>query len=182
MNELDEIKNLLNAYYEGKTNTAEEKRLYKFFSQTDVPQELSADKKLFLSLSSLQETPEIPSGLESRIASCIDGWEQEEQVRTERHKKMTHRILLRRCAGIAAGLFLVFSVGTYLYHHSQLRPLSEDTCASPEEAYAEAQKALLLFSHSLNKGLAQMEKAEEATVKVKKVVEKHVNNFNNQEK
>lgn len=55
MNELDEIKNLLNAYYEGKTNTAEEKRLYKFFSQTDVPQELSADKKLFLSLSSLQK-------------------------------------------------------------------------------------------------------------------------------
>ena len=81
MNELDEIKNLLNAYYEGKTNTAEEKRLYKFFSQTDVPQELSADKKLFLSLSSLQETPEIPSGLESRIASCVDGWEQEEQIR-----------------------------------------------------------------------------------------------------
>ena len=120
--------------------------------------------------------------MESRIASCIDGWEQEEQIRAERHKKMTHRILLRRCAGIAAGLFLVFSVGTYLYHHSQLRPLSEDTCASPEEAYAEAQKALLLFSHSLNKGLAQMEKAEEATVKVKKVVEKHVNNFNNQEK
>ena len=49
-------------------------------------------------------------------------------------------------------------------------------------ALLETQKALLLFSHSLNKGLAQMEKAEEATVKVKKVVEKHVNNFNNQEK
>lgn len=182
MNELDEIKDLLNAYYEGKADTSQEKRLHEFFCRADVPQELSADKELFLSLTSLQETPKIPSGLESRIASCIDDWEQEEQVRLARHEKVSHRIFLRRCAGIAAGLFLVFSVGTYLYHHFQLRPHSEDTCASPEEAYAEAQKALLLFSHSLNKGLAQMEKAEEATVKVKKVVEKHVNNFNNQEK
>lgn len=181
MKELDEIKSLLNAYYEGKTDEEEEKQLYEFFRQADIPQELSADKELFLYLSSQKGDAEVPAGLEARMSACIDGWEQAEQTRPVRRKRMARRIFLRRCMGMAAGLLLVVSVGTYLYHTTRFQPLPEDTCASPEEAYAEAQKALLLFSHSLNKGLAQVEKAEETTGKVKKVVEKHVNNLNNQE-
>lgn len=181
MKELDEIKSLLNAYYEGKTTVREEKCLHEFFRQAEVPQEFAADRKLFLSLSSFKEDAEIPSELKSRMATCIDQWEQEERIQLPYRKRASHRILLRHCMSIAAGLFLVISIGTYLYHHSQLDSFPEDTCTSPEEAYAEAQKALLLFSHSLNKGLAQVEKAEKTTGKVKEVVEKHVNNFNNQE-
>lgn len=183
MKELDEIKSLLNAYYEGRTSIEEEERLHAFFRQVEVPQELSSDKELFLYLSSWKGRAEVPDGLKDRMSACIDGWEQAEQTHRAYRKRITRRIFLRRCMGMAAGVLLIFSVGTYLYHTSQLRPrpLPEDTCASPEEAYAEAQKALLLFSHSLNKGLAQVEKAEETTGKVKKVVEKHVNNLKDHE-
>lgn len=181
MKELDEIKCLLNAYYEGRTSREDEKRLHAFFRQAEVPQELSADKELFLYLFSLKDNTGVPSGLEAHMSACIDEWERVAQTGMESRKRITHRIFLRRCMGMAAGLLLIFSVGTYLYHTSRFQTLPEDTCASPEEAYAEAQKALLLFSHSLNKGLAQVEKAEEATGKVKKVVEKHVNNLKVQE-
>lgn len=179
MKEWDEIKSLLKAYYEGSTSMEEERYLYDFFCQTDVPDEFSADKELFLSLFSMKSHSEVPFGLEARMATCIDGWEQSEQADSVCVRSTPRRIFLRRCMEIAAGLLLVFSVGTYLDHNSRFRPLPKDTCASPEEAYAEAQKALLLFSHSLNKGLTQVEKAEETTEKVRGIVEKHVNNLNN---
>ena len=68
--------------------------------------------------------------------------------------------------GIAASLILLFSVGIFIYHQEKEAQLTNieptDTYDNPEDAYAEANRALLKFSKSLNKGL---EKVEDVTNK-----------------
>ena len=44
--------------------------------------------------------------------------------------------------------------GLYLY---KPYPAPQDTCATPEEAYVQAQKALIMLSSSLNKGIEKVE-------------------------
>lgn len=58
-------------------------------------------------------------------------------------------------------------------------PTPQDTCSSPTEAYAEAQKALFMFSSALNKGVQQMETVHETTEKVQKNVNQQLKRFKN---
>jgi hypothetical protein len=76
-----------------------------------------------------------------------------------------HRTLrLQWIGSIAASLLLLFGAGWYLQE-----PTRKDTCSTPEEAYAEAQRALVMFSTALNKGMKQMDVLHETTQKVEKI-------------
>lgn len=55
----------------------------------------------------------------------------------------------------------------------------QDTCATPEEAYAQAQKALIMLSSSLNKGIEKVESVQEATGKIQENVNEQLNRLNN---
>ena len=72
--DIDEIKRLLDAYYEGNTSIEQEKLLCDFFATaTDIPAELEPDRELFVTLQAATETDiDIPSDLEQRLISHID--------------------------------------------------------------------------------------------------------------
>ena len=159
---VNEIEELLVRYYDGETNEAEEKELKEFFAQADIPAHL------------LAETPE---GLESKLSGLIDEWDTHER-RSTKIKKHTRIIHLQWVGSIAASLLILFSVGMYLYK-PYTPPTPQDTCSSPTEAYAEAQKALFMFSSALNKGVQQMETVHETTEKVQKNVNQQLKRFKN---
>ena len=149
MKDYSHIEALLERYYEAQTSEAEEKQLKDFFLHEEVPPHLQAEKEMFLQL----QATDVPEGLEERLSQSIDRWSKK------------HRTLrLQWIGSIAASLLLLFGAGWYLQE-----PPRKDTCATPEEAYMEAQKALVLFSTALNKGMKQMDVLQETTERVEKI-------------
>ena len=149
MKDYSHIEALLERYYDAQTSEAEEKQLKDFFFHEEVPAHLQAEKEMFLQL----QATDVPEGLEERLSQSIDRWGKK------------HRTLrLQWIGSIAASLLLLFGAGWYLQE-----PPRKDTCATPEEAYMEAQKALVLFSTALNKGMKQMDVLQETTERVEKI-------------
>ena len=149
MKDYSHIEALLERYYDAQTSEAEEQRLKDFFLHEEVPVHLQAEKEMFLQL----QASGVPEGLEERLSQSIDRWGKK------------HRTLrLQWIGSIAASLLLLFGAGWYLQE-----PPRKDTCATPEEAYAEAQKALVMFSTALNKGMKQMDALHETTERVEKI-------------
>ena len=149
MKDYSHIEALLERYYDAQTSEAEEQRLKDFFLHEEVPAHLQAEKEMFLQL----QATDVPEGLEERLSQSIDRWGKK------------HRTLrLQWIGSIAASLLLLFGAGWYLQE-----PPRKDTCATPEEAYIEAQKALVLFSTALNKGMKQMDVLQETTERVEKI-------------
>ena len=156
MKDYSHIEALLERYYDAQTSEAEEKQLKDFFLHEEVPPHLQAEKEMFLQL----QASEVPEGLEERLSQSIDRWSKK------------HRTLrLQWIGSIAASLLLLFGAGWYLQE-----PPRKDTCATPEEAYVEAQKALVLFSTALNKGMKQMDVLQETTERVEKIFTYHETN------
>ena len=148
MKDYSHIEALLERYYDAQTSEAEEQRLKDFFLHEEVPVHLQAEKEMFLQL----QATDVPEGLEERLSQSIDRWGKK------------HRTLrLQWIGSIAASLLLLFGAGWYLQE-----PPRKDTCATPEEAYAEAQRALVMFSTALNKGMKQMDALHETTERVEK--------------
>ena len=149
MKDYSHIEALLERYYDAQTSEAEEQRLKDFFLHEEAPAHLQAEKEMFLQL----QATDVPEGLEERLSQSIDRWGKK------------HRTLrLQWIGSIAASLLLLFGAGWYLQE-----PPRKDTCATPEEAYMEAQKALVLFSTALNKGMKQMDVLQETTERVEKI-------------
>ena len=149
MKDYSHIEALLERYYDAQTSEAEEQRLKDFFLHEEVPAHLQAEKEMFLQL----QATDVPEGLEERLSQSIDRWGKK------------HRTLrLQWIGSIAASLLLLFGAGWYLQE-----PPRKDTCATPEEAYMEAQKALVLFSTALNKGMKQMDVLQETTERMEKI-------------
>lgn len=149
MKDYNHIEALLKRYYDAQTSEAEEQQLKDFFLHEEVPAHLQAEKEMFLQL---QETA-VPEGLEERLSQSIDRWSKK------------HRTLrLQWIGSIAASLLLLFGAGWYLQDSPR-----QDTCATPEEAYAQAEKALVMFSTALNKGMKQMDALQETTERIEKI-------------
>lgn len=79
--DINHIKSLLEAYYDGSTTIEQEKLLCDFFaSTTDIPAELEADRQLFNSLhSALTNEIIVPNNLEDQLITHIDNLEKAEQ-------------------------------------------------------------------------------------------------------
>lgn len=171
---VDRINQLLERYYNAETTEAEEKELKRFFTEEEVPAHLQAEKKMFLQLQASMNEEPIPEGLEERLSKAIDTWETQEQ-RTLKIQQGTRIRHLQWIGSIAASILIVVSFGWYLYEPI---PARKDTCATPEEAYVEAQKALAQFSLALNKGMKQMGTLHETTERVEKNIQKQLNKIN----
>ena len=171
---VDRINQLLERYYNAETTEAEEKELKRFFAEEEVPAHLQAEKKMFLQLQASMNEEPIPEGLEERLSEAIDTWEAQEQrtLKIQRNTRIRH---LQWIGSIAASMLIVVSFGWYLYEPNHTR---KDTCATPEEAYMEAQKALTQFSMALNKGMEQMEVLQTTTKRVEMNIQKQLNKIN----
>ena len=149
----DNIRQLLDRYYDGQTNEREEQVLKDYFLQDDVPPQWATDQRLFRQLYGA-DMPAI-DGLEQRLSRQIDSWNRVEKA-TNRHART---ISLRWIAGIAASLLLLFAIGLLVDRQQKQAQyaVQQDTFDDPRDAYAETQKALMMFSKSINKGLNKVE-------------------------
>ena len=159
MKDYNQIEKLLERFYNAETSEAEEQMLKDFFFNEEVPPYLQAEKAMFLQL----QTSDVPEGLEERLAQQIDQWELSEQ----KTQKKPRIFRLQWIGSIAASLLLLIGMNWYMYE-----PPRKDTCATPEEAYAHAEKALVLFSEALNKGLRPIEAMEKTHQSIRKQIKK----------
>lgn len=108
-NNIEEIKHLLNAYYDGKTSVAEEQFLRKFFSESsNIPPELEADRQLFSYIdNAIDIKVEIPANLEAELIQHID-----KLAEAEKHKR--HWITRFKSLSIAAGVALLLATGVFV--------------------------------------------------------------------
>ena len=159
MRDYNHIENLLKRYYNAQTSEQEEQELKDFFCHEEVPSHLQAEKEMFLQL----QATDAPEGLEERLGNLIDQWELSEQ-KTQKKRRIFH---LQWIGSIAASLLLVIGISLY-----QQEPQRKDTCATPEEAYAHAEKALVMFSEALNKGISPMKNIEKTNGNIRKQINK----------
>lgn len=167
---VSEVEKLLAAFYAGNTSASEEKRLLDYFGTEVIPEHLLADKELFLALRKT-EIPETPPELETKLDHLIDSWARADQKK--RISKVPGKINWQWITGIAAS-FLIFA-SVWMYVGNRDNPLHADTFSNPEDAYNEVQKALILISGNLNKGMNQLEIAQKEFQKVDNILDKQIN-------
>lgn len=142
--ELNEIKILLEKYYEGLTSIEEEYALRNFFAQQNVPDEMASDRELFSHLDTESKIIPVSSQLPDKLESWIDRRNKNEQK--TRYIRLGYKL-----ASIAAGIAIL--VVCYLFvNQNQKKLVSEDTYSDPQLAYAEVKRTLLYISEKLNKG------------------------------
>ena len=169
-----EIDLLLARFYEGTATEAEENMLKAYFAREDVPPRLRTDQAFFRQLART-DIP-LPEGLGDRLETLIDRLDSKE-TRKRRHR----RLVLRRTAGIAAMFCLLCSATAWWLSRpsvpSALTP--QDTCATPEEAYRETQKALSALAYGLNRGVEGMKTVERTSEKVNQQLMQQLNHIKN---
>jgi len=142
----EEIKLLLEKYYEGTTTSEEERLLKKFFSGEDIPEDLMDEKGIFRYFMLSSEVPEPSAGFEEKIISAIG--REDKQI-----AGFGRRRLYGTLTGIAAGLLIL--AGSYFFFKGRSEP--RDTYSDPEIAYAETMKILYEVSARLNQGTKALE-------------------------
>ena len=149
----DKIRQLLDRYYDGQTNEREEQVLKDYFLQDDVPPQWATDQQLVRQVYGAN-MPAI-DGLDQRLSRQIDGWNRVEKTAN----RSTRTIGLLWIAGMAASLLLLFAIGLLVDRQQKQAQyaVQQDTFDDPRDAYAETQKALMMFSKSINKGLNKVE-------------------------
>ena len=75
-----------------------------------------------------------PNGLEERLSRQIDGWNRVEKT-TQRRGRV---VLMRWITGVAASLIMLFGIAFMAYRHTE----------------QQAERALVAFSETLNKGMS----------------------------
>jgi len=151
--DINDIKQLLDRYYDGCTNEADERRLHAYFASDDVADELAADRDIFLSLSDDSRIV-VPEDLGDRLSAEIDKWDTREKLR--------RRFTLRAFISAAASLAVILTIGVWFMQ----QPKTTQQQLSPEEAYAQTEKALLIFARALNKSIDGIETVDRTAEKI----------------
>lgn len=142
----EELKKLIEKFYEGETTVEEERLLRAFFSGNDVPAGYDAEKAIFGLFQDSIRVPEPSSDFEARIKHAIDS-----QSTRSGYGKM--RKLLLPLLTAAAGFLLIVGLYFLLFQRSR----TEDTYSDPRIAYAETIKILYDVSARLNRGTRSLE-------------------------
>jgi hypothetical protein len=148
MDKVKQIKALLEKFYEGATSSEEEAELRDYFSTEQVPEELQADRELFVCMASAGEPVEVPADLNTRIISALS--------EAEHAESRSRRIGIYSFSALAAGLLIIFSVYMGFLREDQTRVMTQYAIEDPERAYEEAKKALEFVSLKWNDGTAQL--------------------------
>ena len=162
----ERINELLERYYEALTTEAEEEELRRFFSEGEVPAHLERERELFMQLQASAEVA-VPEGIEERLSEAIDGWAAQEET-PKQHGRIYQ---LRWIGGIAACVLMILAFSWNLYEPT---PMRKDTCATPEEAYAEVHNALMQFALALDKGTEQLAMVHRTTQKIEENINEYL--------
>lgn len=153
MKQVDELKSMLEAFYNGTATKQEEETLRQALTGKECPAELQAERKLFIAWQQTFQTTdaEPPAGLEERLAAAID---RRASRPVHAHSGYNRRRVWLWSGGIAASILLCLSIGL----HSLSGPTESEPKGSltdPEQAYAFLEATLKEMSASLNQGIAQ---------------------------
>jgi len=121
----------------------------------------------------LQEDHTLPEGLSERLEQQIDSWaaaEKQETVRSSFHRRSLYRL----SGAVAAILLLCVGIFGLTDLNTGKQQLA-DTYTNPQEAAIAAQKALAFMSSNLNKGIDQINDAQQEINKVNRILNKHLN-------
>lgn len=143
----EEIKRLLERYYNAETSEDEELELRSFFDQEVVPDDLRDEKEIFFYYDKVSHIQGPSGDFERKIIASIDNYEN------LKAKKSGYRRILFNATGIAAGILIL--AGTYFFFARESEPV--DTFSDPQIAYAETMKILYDVSARLNKGTEALE-------------------------
>jgi hypothetical protein len=155
----EEIKKLLEKYYNAEATDEEELILREFFRQESVPETFSREKEIFNYYDSFEGAGEPSKDFEKRIIESINN-------ENKRLNVISSRRIFVTISAIAAGLIIL--AGTYFFFMQNRQP--KDTFSDPEIAYAETMRILTNVSISLNKGtqaltkVGQMQQMTERTI------------------
>lgn len=165
----DNIKKLLEAFYEGQTTPEQDKDIYSYFVQDDIDLDLEKERNVFLNLHSISEHNEMPTEAKLRLERFIDELAEKE----EQHN--AKKILpWKWIGGIAASVLIIASTALYLQTSTPDHKLLVDTYNNPQDAYIETQKAMSLVSSKLNKGFEQYGKAEDNILKINTIISQKI--------
>ncbi|HPF51810.1 MAG TPA: hypothetical protein PK335_09560 [Draconibacterium sp.] len=158
----EEVKILLQRYFEGESTDADERSLEAYFQSGEVDAEVAEYAEFFGGISELATVADDPT-IEEDIMDYI--------LENEQREKTRYRSMWKVVTGIAATVIIV--LGGFLFYQEQQKPF-EDTFKNPDEAYAYATHTLEFVSGKYTKGLAQLsnfEKLRKANDPVKKGTE-----------
>lgn len=150
--EYNEIRTLLDRYWEGETSLEEEELLRSFFAdhQQNLPPDLQEAAPLFgyFATEATRQVPAMPE------------MEAPQTIVVTMPRPWQHWMKYAAALLMAAGL--TYSVQQYRIKQDQTNNAlvlhQEDTYDDPEKAYAATKKALELLAKNLNKGTAQVQK------------------------
>lgn len=133
---------LLEKYWKAETNLFDEKELKRLINEAQDNEELEELKVLFNHFDS-EASVELDKSFDESILKMIS-----EEKET---KVMSISDYFKQYASIAAAV-IVMAVSGYMFVQNQNKYSTEDTFETPEEAYAELKKQLLMVSYYMNKG------------------------------
>ena len=152
----NDIKKMIDAFYNGETNKEDEQILRNYFNSNDVVDELQNEKTLFLQLYENDEV-EVPPTLEKKLTKTIDRLERQEKEQFIRRK--TLKRLWIQAVSVAAGVALLISIGLFSNREnaeSQIDTAFAQLSEEDRQKIREAEEALLLLSSTFSKGIEQM--------------------------
>ena len=144
----EEVKTLLQRYFEGESTDHDERRLEAYFQSEEIDAEVAEYAEFFGGISELANTAGDPT-IEEDVMDYILEHEHQEKTR--------YRSMWKVVTGIAATVIIV--LGGFLFYQEQQKPY-DDTFKNPEQAYAYAEHTLQFVSGKYNKGLAQLSNFE----------------------
>ena len=127
----EEIKRLLEKYYDGESTVEEEVYLKNFFSLGDIPEDLLDEKEIFSYFLKSAIVPEPSLVFEKKIIDALDSV-------GEVSLNLKRRRAFGTFTSIAAVILILTGSYFFFIHKSEPR----DTFSDPEIAYAETMKIL----------------------------------------
>jgi hypothetical protein len=143
----EEIRHLLEKYYDGESTVKEEAFLKSFFSHGDIPEDLLDEKQIFCYYLKSAMVLEPSQDFEKKIIDSLDSVDKDSSI-------LKRRRVFGTLTAIAAGLLIL--TGSYFFFTHKSEP--RDTFSDPEIAYAETMKILYSVSIQMNNGTQALDR------------------------
>lgn len=184
----NDIKILLEAFYNGETSADEDRILMEYFKGEDVAEELKDEQTVFLAMYEA-EPVDVPLSLESKLDSLVDelaGKESTETVKVEMRPQTNRRMMWTWIGSAAAGVAILISAGIFFSKPTtaipdepavaQQQQLGQtEMSEADKQAVKEAEQALILLSSKFNKGVNQLAVVSSNIEKTNEILNKAFN-------
>ena len=150
----EEIEKLLARYYDGTTEQEEEKLTQALHSAKDLPEDLQAERDLFLSLhkNTVEDVP-VPEDLETELTARID-----RKASAPRRRRLWW-------GSMAASILLLAGLGFGIAEMRQ-----EAFVTNPEDAHRALQAIFTEMSRNWNEGMKQLEASQRDIIAVNREI------------